>query len=86
MKIIITPKDEDIVTAEILEDNESFFDSEETFKVKKNKDGSFTLTHTRIPSVKFTITKVGKIVYNHPKVNIDGTTYTLSISATKSTK
>lgn len=84
--VIITPKDEDTVLAEILEDNEAFFESEELFKVTKNKDSSFTLTHTRIPSVKFTINKAGKIDYKHPKVNIDGTTYTLSVTARKNEK
>lgn len=86
MMIVIAPKDDNTVIADIMEDNESFFESEEIFTVKKNKDSSFTLTHTRIPLVKFTITKTGKIDYKHPKVNIDGTTYTLSISATKNTK
>lgn len=86
MLIIVTPKDDNTVVAEIMEDNEAFFESEELFKVMKNNDGSFTLTHTRIPSVKFTISKAGKIDYKHPKVNIDGTIYTLSISANKSMK
>lgn len=86
MLIIITPKDDNTVLTEIMEDHEAFFESEELFKVKKNKDGSFTLTHTRIPAVKFTITKAGKINYTHPKVNIDGTTYTLTITANKDTK
>lgn len=83
MLIILTPKDDSTVVAEIFEDDDAFFDSEELFKVTKNKDGSFTLTHTRIPAVKFTLSKTGKIAYKHPKVNIDGTMYTLSISAMK---
>lgn len=84
--IIITPKDSDRVLVEIMEDNEAFFESEELYTVKKNKDGSFTLTHTRIPAVKFIITKAGKIDYKHPKVNIEGTNYTLSISGKKNIK
>ena len=86
MMIILSPKDGNTVVAEIMEDNEAFFESEELFSVKKNTDGSFTLTHTRIPSVKFTITKTGKIDYKHTKVNIDGLQYTLSIIATKNIK
>ena len=84
--MIVTPKDDNTVVVEIMEDNEAFFESEEVFKVMKNKDGSFTLKHTHIPSVKLTISKAGKINYKHPKVNIDGTIYTLSISADKSVK
>lgn len=86
MLIILTPKDDNTVVAEIMEDNEDFFESEELFKVIKNKDGSYTLKHTQIPSVKFTISKTGKVVYQHSKVNIDGVIYTLSISASKNVK
>lgn len=65
---------------DIFEDGELFFESEELFKVKKNKDGSFTLTHIDVPSVKFTITKSGRFTYKHPRVSIDGTNYTLYIT------
>lgn len=69
---------------DIFEDGELFFESEELYKVKKNKDGSLTLTHINVPSVKFTITKSGKFKYNHPRVNIDDTNYTLSITGKRS--
>lgn len=78
--IVITPKGDDIVLAEIFEDNEPFFDSEEFFNVTPNNDGSFTLTHSKVPSVKFSISKSGDVDYRHPSVNIDDSIHTLSIA------
>lgn len=78
--IVITPKSDDIVLAEIFEDNEPFFDSKEFFNVTPNSDGSFTLTHTKVPSVKFLISKSGDVDYRHPSVNIDDSIHTLSIA------
>ncbi len=80
IRLVISYVDNNTVAVEILEDNEPFFESEELYTVKRNKDGSFSLTHKQIPSVKFTILKSGKFDYKHPRVNIDGDNYTLTLT------
>lgn len=49
---------------------------------KKNGKGSVDLTHKTIPSAIITI-REDELVYLNPKVEIDGTVYTLNISAEK---
>lgn len=76
--------DKDHVDIMVYDNNEvEFFSSPARYSIKKEKDGTFTLTHTGISAATIKINKAGKITYLHPRVNIDGSIYTLSIKGSR---
>lgn len=80
--INITFVDKGKVKVEILEEGEPFFASDEIYDVTIDKSGNYSLTHTKIPSAKITISSKKVLNYTHPNVNIDGDKYTFNITAT----
>ncbi len=81
--ILITKTGKNEVKVEIYDGKEKFFSSTELYSVAKGKNGSITLTHKKISSAHITITPSGKITYTHPRVNIEGDNYTLTLSGSK---
>lgn len=84
MQVIIERADRRQVKVKVIESDEEFFESALVYSVKKNNNGSFTLTIDNLPEATINISKDGKLTFNHSKVNIDNKIYTLSISAVKS--
>lgn len=70
------------VKVEITEDGEQFFDSDEIYDVKIEKNGDLILTHKKIPTATIVISK-NNLKYENPNVNLDGEKYTFIISAAK---
>lgn len=62
-------------------DGSEFFETPSRYKITKNKNGSYTLTHSSISAATITISKNGSLTYYHPKINIDGELYVLKVSA-----
>ena len=80
--VIITRMDKDMVLVNVVESNgEPFFPSESQYKVEKKNNNSYELTLEGINSAKIKIDKDKNCLYLHPRVNIDGDLYTLSIDA-----
>lgn len=82
IEIEITRVDNENVTINVIDDNgEQFFVSPNPYKVSKGRNGNFSLSHSKIKGAEVQIAKNGKVIYKHPKVNIDGDMYTLKINA-----
>ena len=82
-KVIIKSVDKTTVSVEVLDDNgEPFFNNPSIYVVKKNRQNNYTLTHQTISSATITIIN-GKLSYSHPRVNIDGDIYKLTINGSK---
>lgn len=81
--ILITKTGKDEVKVDVYDGKEKFFSSTELYSVAKGKNGSISLTHKKIPSARITITTAGKITYTHPRVNIEGDNYTLTLNGSK---
>lgn len=80
--VVITRMDKVMVLVNVVESNgEPFFPSESQYKVDKKSNNSFELTLEGINSAKIKIDKDRNCLYLHPRVNIDGDLYTLSIDA-----
>ena len=82
IKVVIDRKAENKVNVRVIESGESFFGSDLEYSVKRTDDG-YELILTGISNAVILIDHDGKLSFNHPKVNIDGELYTLSISAGK---
>lgn len=81
MRVILSRKSKEKVIVNVVESNdEPFFQSESIYSIIKNNDSSFELTLDGISSAKIRISKDKTITYTHPRVNIDGDIYTLSIT------
>ena len=74
--------DDETVCVNVEEGGALFFDDCSSYKIKMTKNG-YTLTHSEIANAVIKVKKNGQIEYMHPRVNIDGTNYTLSLSAQK---
>ncbi len=80
ISVVITRIDKDLVLVNVVESNgEPFFPSESRYKIDKKITNSFELTLEGISTAKIKIDKNRSMHYLHPKVNIDGDIYTLSI-------
>ena len=66
----------------MIESGESFFGSELEYTIRKTDDG-YELVLNGIATAVISIDHNGKLSFTHPKVNIDGELYTLSINAEK---
>ena len=82
IKVVIDRKAENLVNVRVIESGESFFGSELEYSVKRSDDG-YELVLVGISNAVISIDYEGKLSFNHPKVNIDGELYKLSISAGK---
>lgn len=75
--------DANTVKVNVIEGNQDFFGSSATYTVTVDGSGKTTLTHSDIPTAIILIGADGSINYLHPRVNIDGTLYTLMLSGNK---
>ncbi|MGN0032376.1 MAG: hypothetical protein ACI358_01140 [Candidatus Limimorpha sp.] len=82
VKIVITRIDKNKVSVNVIESGESFFDSDLRYSIMKTENG-YSLTLEGISSAVISISQNGNLTFNHPKVNIDGELYTLSVKAKK---
>lgn len=63
-------------------DGSTFFDEESEYSVSKDANGDYQLVLDGISTARITIDSNKKMIYIHPKVNIDGDLYQLSITGT----
>lgn len=85
ISVVIERIDKNHVKVRVIESGEDFFDGVLTYTATRNKKGGYLLSIDNLPEATITVSKTGKLEFNHKKVNIDNTMYTLHISATKST-
>ncbi len=71
------------VKVNVLEGDLDFFGSAAAYTVSVDESGKTTLTHTGIPTAVIIIGADGSLNYLHPRVDIDGTIYTLMLSGNK---
>lgn len=84
IKVVLKRLDKNTVQVDVYESNgESYFNESGKYSVKKIDSGKYQLTMNGISSATITIDSDKKMVYLHPKVNIDGDLYTLRIFAGK---
>lgn len=87
IKVVLKRLDKNTVQVDVYESNgEAYFNESGKYSVKKIDSGKYQLTMNGIPSATITIDANKKMVYLHPKVNIDGDLYSLRITASKSTQ
>ena len=81
IKVILHRLERNTVSVNVEESNgEKYFPEDGTYIINKQTDGSYLLTLDKISSAIIRIDKDKKIEYIHPKVNIDGDIYTLTIN------
>ena len=84
IRVVLKCLDKNTVQVDVYESNgEAYFNESGRYSVKKVDSGKYQLTMNGISSATITIDANKRMVYLHPKVNIDGDLYTLSISAGK---
>ncbi|MBQ8227186.1 MAG: hypothetical protein IJZ92_07120 [Bacteroidaceae bacterium] len=81
IKVVIKRVDKNNVLVEVYESGEPFFNAADKYSVKQNGKKKYMLSLKGIPSATISISNQKNMVYLHPKVNIDGEIYTLSITA-----
>jgi len=82
IKVTLTRRGNEVVAVIVTENNgNNFFEAPSEYSVTKLSTGGYKLVNKEISSATITIDKNGQLVYNHPKVNIDGDVYTLKITA-----
>lgn len=81
IKVVIKRVDKNNVLVEVYESGEPFFNAADKYSVKQNGKKKYILSLKGIPSATISISNQKNMVYLHPKVNIDGEIYTLSITA-----
>lgn len=81
--VIIEAIDKTHVSVRIVESDEDFFEDPLNFTIVSSTNGSYNLQLNELKDCTITIGKNGSLTLNHPKVNIDDTTYTLKITAKK---
>ncbi len=87
IKVVLKRLDKNTVQVDVYESNgEAYFNESGRYSVKKIDSGKYQLTMNGISSATITIDANKKMVYLHPKVNIDGDLYALRITASKSTQ
>ena len=80
ISINITRITANTVSVEVIVDGEPFFNANSEYTIKRTNN-VYNMTLKGIPSAIITIDNNSILTYNHPKVNIDGDIYTLSITA-----
>lgn len=81
IQVILEKVGNNTVSVMVMESNgEEFFASADNYRIEK-ENGSYKLTHEKISSATITIDANNNLTYTHPKVDIDGDMYTLSIKA-----
>lgn len=75
--------DKDYVNIRIIENGEDYFDEPLVYKVSKSEGGYFKLSIDDLPDAVIKIFNNGKLEFNHKKVNIEDSIYTLDIQANK---
>lgn len=84
IKVVLKRLDKNTVQVDVYESNgEAYFNESGKYSVKKIDSGKYQLTMNGISSATITIDANKRMVYLHPKVNIDGDLYTLRIFAGK---
>ncbi len=83
ISVTIKKSGKDVVLVNVIDDGEQFFDSDEEYSVRKLSDGKYELIHKSVKTAKITIDTRNNLVYIHPRVNIEGDIYSLSIKAKK---
>lgn len=80
----ITRVDNHTVTVTLLdENNESYFDEPQKYKVTKDEEGNYVLTLTSDSEAVISIHADGTLDYHHPHVPVDAKKYILNISANR---
>lgn len=83
IRVVIERVGKEEVSVKVIEANgNEFFPNGSTYSVKKNSNSSYSLKHENVSTATISIDKAKKLVYLHPRVNIDGDIYTLQITAT----
>lgn len=80
ISINITRITANTVSVEVIVDGEPFFNANSEYTIKRTNN-VYNMTLKGIPSATITIDNNNVLTYNHPKVNIEGDIYTLSITA-----
>jgi hypothetical protein len=81
LSIKIEKVDEKNVTVAVYTaSGDPIFDESSTYSVSKGKNGTYTLVHESIKNATIAITSAGKLTYVHPRVEVDGEVYSLTIS------
>jgi len=84
IKVIIKRVSNDVVSVNVEESNgQKYFPMDVNYKIEKKSDGSFILTLDGISVATIKIDNKKNLIYLHPRVNIDGDIYTLSINGKK---
>ena len=82
ISIILDKIDKETVAVVVTDaSGSSFFSEENVYKIRKNEDGTYSLTHTEISEAVITIDKNKNLIYEHQRVSIDDDVYTLRITA-----
>lgn len=82
MKIAIKSISNNEVKVSVYEnDGTQFFETSDNYSVKKESLGAYKLLHTSINGAVIKISRNKKVSFIHPKVNIDGDNYILTISS-----
>lgn len=82
IKIVLTRISKDEVGVDVVEANgEKFFAAQSQYGIKAEGNNKFTLTNKNIEAATITIDANKKMLYLHPRVNIDGDIYVLTINA-----
>lgn len=79
--IEIARADKDQVRVKVIESGEEYFETPMMFTVTGNGRNGSKLTSDDIEGVVIEINQKGEMVYRHPRVNIDGADYVLTIVA-----
>ena len=81
IKVILKRVSRDVVAVNVEESNgNKYFPKDSNYTIKKKTNGTFTLTMDGITSASITIDAKNKMIYLHPRVNIDGEIYELNIN------
>lgn len=84
IKVTIKKQTKDIVLVNVVEsDGSKFFSSDGEYTIKKNSNGSYSLTLKGIKNATIEIDTKNNLVYLHPRVNIENEIYILNIKAKK---
>lgn len=82
ISVVIKKSSENVVLVNVVESNgEQFFITDGEYTVKKLSNGTYELRMKEIDSAKITIDTKKNLIYIHPRVNIEGDIYSLSVKA-----
>ena len=83
---IKTPTKDEALVNIIDSDGEPFFAEDTSYAIQMSDNGEYQLSLNGINAATILIDSGKNLIYQHPKVNIDGQIYTLSIKANQKTK